>query len=208
MKSGKWIGIVLAAVMLLTCGAWAADPSGQLVKFKTGDVSVTLLQSDGITPMGAAEIKMLAADDSRVLAESVSDRLGQAVVMLTEGRYLLNVSGRTLAVVEAAGDATLTACRVVVPDAALMVAGAEAEEDDDDDTVAAAPLWLKPVVIGGVVVLAGAGGYAIYDHNKDSDDDDATPVPTPTPTPTTKPKAKPEPTPEPTPTPRPTPSLT
>ena len=160
------------------------------MKFKTGDVSITLLQSDGITPMGAAEIKMLAADDSRVLAESVSDRLGQAVVMLTEGRYLLNVSGRTLAVVEATGDATLTACRVVVPDAALMVAGAEAEEDDDD-TVAAAPLWLKPVVIGGVVVLAGAGGYAIYDHNKDSDDDDEEPVPVPTPTPTPTPRTRP-----------------
>ena len=189
MKSGKWIGIVLAAAMLLTCGAWAADTAGELVRFKTGDVSFTLLQADGITPMGAAEIKMLAADDSRVLAESVSDRLGQAIVMLTEGRYLLNVSGRTLAVVEAAGDATLTACRVVVPDAALMVAGAEAEEDDD--TVAGAPLWLKPVVIGGVVVLAGVGGYAIYDHNKDNDDDNEEPVPTPTPTPTPRPRTRP-----------------
>ncbi len=188
MKTGTWFGLALAAVLVLTGGAWAEDPSGQLVRFKAGEVSFTLLQSDGITPMGGAELKMLAADDSRVLAEAVADRSGQAKVDLADGRYLLNVSGRTLAVLEAAGDASLTSCRVVVPDAAMMVAGAEEEEGGAVVGKKLGALWLKPVVIGGTLVLTGIGGYAIYDHNND-DDDDAPPPPAPLPTTRTRPRA-------------------
>ena len=162
---------IAVAALFAASSVQAADEAGQLVSLKAGDVSFTLLQSDGVTPMGEASIKMLATDDSRVLAEAVSDRLGQAAVALSEGRYLLNVSGRTLAVLEATADATTTSCRVVVPDAALMVAGQdEAEEEDEDDVVA--PVWLTPVVIGGAVVLVAAGGYAIYDNNDDDNDGD------------------------------------
>ncbi len=147
----------------------AEGDAGQLVSLKAGEVSFTLLHSDGVTPMSEAPIKMLATDDSRVLVEAVSDHLGQAAVALSEGRYLLNVSGRTLAVLEATPSAATTSCRVVIPDAALMVAGEEGEEDDE---VVGAPVWLKPVLIGGVAVLVAGGAYAIYDNNDDDDDDD------------------------------------
>ena len=187
MKTGTWFGLALAAVLVLTGGAWAEDPSGQLVRFKAGEVSFTLLQSDGITPMGGAELKMLADDDSRVRAEAVADRSGQAKVDLADGRYLLNVSGRTLAVLEAAGDATLTSCRVVVPDAAMMVAGAAEEESNPPPKRGA--YWLKPVMIGGMLVFTGIGGYAIYDHNNDDDDDDVPPPPEPLPATRTRPRA-------------------
>jgi len=145
----------------------AADGDSQLIQFKTGEVSFTLLQSDGVTPLAAAELKMLSPENGGVLAEAVSDRLGRAAVALSEGRYLLNVSGQNLSVLDVASDATLTSCRVVIPDAGMLVAGQEEEVVEGG-----APVWLKPVVIGGVVVLvAGGVGYAIYDNNNDDDDD-------------------------------------
>lgn len=178
----KWMAVVMAvAAVFAAASVRAEDVAGQLVRFKAGEVSFSLLKADGVTPMKAAELKMLSPDDSRVLVEAVSDNLGKAIVALAEGRYLLNVSGRTLSVLEVAADATLTACRVVIPEAALMVAGQE--EDDDDDEVAGAPVWLKPVVIGGVLVLVAGGAYAIYDHNDDDDDGDDEGLPPPPPPP-------------------------
>lgn len=185
----RW-GMVLAVAACLASGAWAEDPSDQLVRFKTGSVSFSLLQPDGVTPMAGAELQMLSPVDAAVRASAVADRLGKAVLALDEGRYLLNVSGRTLSVLDVADDATLTTCRVVVPEAALLVAGQE--EDEDEDRVVLIP-WLKPVVIGGVAVLVAAGGYAVYDHNKDDDkDDDGIPPVTPV-EPTRPPRTRPRP---------------
>ncbi|MGB4047190.1 MAG: hypothetical protein WBL24_03370 [Kiritimatiellia bacterium] len=176
--------MVMMAVLALaaTASVRAADGDGQLIQFKTGDVSFTLLQSDGVTPLAATELRMLSPEDGGVLAEAVSDQLGRAVIALIEGRYLLNVSGQNLSVLDVASDATLTSCRVVVPAAAMLVAGQEEEEDDDRGGA----VWLKPVVIGGAVVFVAGAGYAIYDHNDDDDgdgdrDDDVLPPPPPPP---------------------------
>jgi hypothetical protein len=192
MKYSKWVVLVLA-VLAIVGTAYAVDPSGELVRFKSGPLSFTLLESDGVTPMSGAAIQMQTPEDAAVMAESVSDKQGNADLTMAAGRYLLNVSGRTLSVLEVADDATLTACRVVVPAAALLVAGedAEAEEEEEDK---AAFYWLKPVVIGGVAVLVAAGGYAIYQNNQDDDDDNTAPTIPPPPPPTSKPKPTPEPT--------------
>jgi hypothetical protein len=162
---------MVLAIFTLVVGAWAAQPDAQLARFKTGEVSFTLLQSDGVTPVAETQIKMLSADDSAVVAETVSDKLGKAIVALTEGRYLLNVAGQTLSVVDVAGDASLSQCRVVIPAAALLVAGQEEAKEEEEERKRGA-FWLRPVVIGGVVVLLAAGGYAIYENNDDDDDDD------------------------------------
>jgi hypothetical protein len=180
-------------MMLIAGSAWAEDQAGDLVRFKSGTLSLTLLESDGVTPMSGAAIQMQTPEDAAVMAESVSDKQGNADLTMAAGRYLLNVSGRTLSVLEVADDATLTACRVVVPAAALMVAGQEAEAEEEDRKGAA--VWLKPVVIGGVAVLVAAGGYAIYENNQDDDDDETgtTIPPPPPPAPTSKPKPTPPP---------------
>lgn len=176
------IAMALMAVLALAIpGSVQADEGdGQLIRFKAGEISFTLLQSDGVMPMSAAELKLLSPENGSVQAEAVSDHLGRAAVALSEGRYLLNVSGQNLSVLDVAGDATLTSCRVVVPDAALLVAGQEEEEEeDDDDNIGAI---LVPVLIGGAVVFVAAGAYAVYDHNKDDDDkdgDDGNPPPPP-----------------------------
>ena len=161
--------MALVAMMALAASVsvQAAEGDSQLIQFKAGEISFTLLQSDGVTPMSAAELKMLSPENGGVLAEAVSDQLGRAAVALSEGRYLLNVSGQNLSVLDVAGDATLTSCRVVVPAAAMLVAGQEEEV-----VGGGAPAWLTPVLIGGGVVLVAGGGYAIYDNNNDDDDDD------------------------------------
>ena len=193
MKYSKWVVFVLA-VLAIVGSAWAVDPSGELVRFKSGPLSFTLLESDGVTPMSGAAIQMQTPEDAAVMAESVSDKQGNADLTMAAGRYLLNVSGRTLSVLEVADDATLTACRVVVPAAALMVAGQDAEAEEEEEDRKGAFIWLKPVVIGGVAVLVAAGGYAIYDNNQDDDDDKEEPAIPPAPIPTSKPKPDPEPT--------------
>ncbi len=189
MRFSKWFGMGLA-VLLVGGFAWAEDNAGELVRFKSGPLSLTLLESDGVTPMSDATIQMQNPEDAAVMAESVSDKQGNADLTMAAGRYLLNVSGRTLSVLEVADDATLTACRVVVPEAAMLVAGEDEEEEEEDRK--GAYIWLKPVVIGGVVVLVAAGGYAIYDNNRDDDDDkkDEQPIP---PAPVPAPKSKPTP---------------
>lgn len=163
----KVMGLMAVLALVASVSVQAADGDSQLIQFKTGEVSFTLLQSDGVTPLAAAELKMLSPQDGGVLAETVSDQLGRAAVALSEGRYLLNVSGQNLSVLDVAGDATLTSCRVVVPAAAMLVAGQEEEAGEGG-----APVWLKPVLIGGAVVFVAGAGYAIYDHNDDDDDDD------------------------------------
>ena len=123
----KVMGLMAVLALVASVSVQAADGDSQLIQFKTGEVSFTLLQSDGVTPLAAAELKMLSPENGGVLAEAVSDRLGRAAVALSEGRYLLNVSGQNLSVLDVASDATLTSCRVVIPDAGMLVAGQEEE---------------------------------------------------------------------------------
>ena len=153
--------IVILALALLTVLAMGATAADQLVQFKSGEVSFDLRTSDGVSPLTDATIQMLSSEDSSVLAEAVSDEMGQAVIALDSGRYLLNVSGRTLAVMEVVDDATLSACRIIVPDASMMVAGEEEEEDDEDDAAA----WILPAagIAAGIAILVAAG--FIIDNN-------------------------------------------
>ena len=154
--------IVILALALLTVLAMGATAADQLVQFKSGEVSFDLRTSDGVSPLTDATIQMLSSEDSSVLAEAVSDEMGQAVIALDSGRYLLNVSGRTLAVMEVVDDATLSACRIIVPDASMMVAGEEEEEEDDEDDAAA---WILPAagIAAGIAILVAAG--FIIDNN-------------------------------------------
>ena len=169
--------LALALLTILAMGATAAD---QLVQFKSGEVSFDLRTSDGVSPLADATIQMLSSEDSSVLAEAVSDEMGQAVIALDSGRYLLNISGANLAVMDVMDDATLSACRIIVPDASMMIAGEE-EEDDDDNK---AGFWIFPSAgaAAGVAILVGGGlvgaGF-IIDNNTKGDSKGGSAVTTP-----------------------------
>lgn len=173
----KAITLALAFALGVTFAAQAAD---QLVQFKAGDIAMTVLDSDGVSPLADASIKMLSPEDNSVLSETVSDDFGKAVLALEEGRYLLNISDITLAVMDVSSDAALTSCRVIMPAASMLVAGQEAKDTDKGGGTSASGAavaggagaglssWIVPAgIVAGAAVLIG-GAWAIIDHQQPS----------------------------------------
>ena len=185
--------------MSTSIGAWAAEKVEQSVLFKSGDISFTILKSDGETPMDGAKIKLSRSAKSKVLAEAVANKNGQAVISLAAGKFFLKVEGRNITEMNVADEAEITECRVVLDNdkAGLILAGgasaaavgAGAATAAGAAAAVGAGTFTTIVVGGAAVMVAAGGGYAVYDHNKD--DDDPVPEPTPTPTPTPTPRTRP-----------------
>lgn len=149
--------ISIAALLMAASMALA----GALDQFKAGDISVSLLDKDGATPLQAASVKAIDAASGAVAAEAVSDDLGQAILALDAGRYVMNVNDINLAVFDVASDEGLSLARVIMPDAALLVAG---QEGDAGEEGAAVGTWVWPV-IGGVAAVAILVGAGFIIHN-------------------------------------------
>ena len=204
----KALIMALAMLVGVTMSAQAAD---QLVQFKAGDIAMTVLDSDGVSPLADASIKMLSPEDNSVLSETVSDGFGKAVLALEEGRYLLNISDMTLAVMDVSADASITSCRVVVPAAAMLVAGQEAKDGGGASASGAAVAggstlgsFVVPAgIVAGAAILIG-GAWAIIEHQQPSKTIGRHEEPLPVPDqPKKKQQVTPAPTPKPTPTPTP-----
>ena len=212
----KTLIMALALLVGVTLSAQAAD---QLVQFRAGDIAMTVLDSDGVSPLADASIKMLSPEDNSVLSETVSDNLGKAVLALDEGRYLLNISDVTLAVMDVSPDAALTSCRVIMPAASMLVAGQEAKESKKGGgtsasgaaaaggaggaAVAGGSSWVVPAgIVAGAAILIG-GAWAIIDHQQPSKTIGRHEEPAPVPEQPKKHQDTPKPTPKPTPTPTP-----
>ena len=197
MKKMNWVGVGLVACLLMSTMAWAAEKAEQPVLFKSGDISFTILKSDGETPVDGAKIKLSRSAKSKTLSEAVANKDGQAVISLAAGKFFLKVEGRNISEMNVADDAAITECRVVLDNdkAGLMLVGgaSAAAVGAGAATAGAAAIGagtFTTIVVGGAAVMVAAGGgYAVYDHNKD--DDDPVPEPTPTPTPTPTPRARP-----------------
>ena len=211
------VGLILAASM-----AFAVD----VVQFKAGDIAVSVLDTDAVTPMETAFIKALDAASGAVAAEAVSDELGQAVLSLDAGRYVMNINDLNLAVFDVSAVEGLSLCRVIMPDAALLVGGQEAKDtkkgagtSSSGAAVASGSAgaagaggagaglasWIVPagIVAGAAVVIGGA--WAIIDHQQPSKTigrNEPEPVPEEAPK---KHQDTPKPTPKPTPAPAPAP---
>lgn len=180
------------ALALVLGAAMAVQAADQLVQFRAGDIAMTVLDSDGVSPLADASIKMLSPEDNSVLSETVSDDFGKAVLALEEGRYLLNISDVTLAVMDVSTDAELTSCRVIMPAAAMLVAGQEAKDSKKGGGTSASGAatagsgaaagaagagsaegaslssWIVPAgIVAGAAILIG-GAWAIIDHQQPS----------------------------------------
>ena len=201
----KALIMALAMLVGVTMSAQAAD---QLVQFKAGDIAMTVLDSDGVTPLADASIKMLSPEDNSVLSETVSDGFGKAVLALDEGRYLLNISDMNLAVMDVSADASITSCRVVIPAAAMLVAGQEAKDGGGASASGAAVAggstlgsFVVPAgIVAGAAILIG-GAWAIIEHQQPSKTIGRHEEPAPVPEQPKKHQDTPKPTPKPTPTP-------
>lgn len=171
--------IALSAIALFAVAA--VSLAGSLHQFKAGDISFSVLDKDAVSPVASASIKLISSESGDVVAEATADELGQAVLALEAGRYLLNISDLNLAVFDVSSVEGISACRVIMPDEALLVGGA----DQDDAAVggggaagaAAGGTFLGSSVIwpiaGGVAIIGAtvAAGIAIAEHNDDDDGD-------------------------------------
>lgn len=155
----KKTAIGISALLLAASMAMA----GALNQFMAGDISVSLLDKDGATPLQTASVKAIDAESGAVAAEAVSDDLGQAVLALDAGRYVMSVNDLNLAVFDVASDEGLSLCRVIMPDTALLAGGQD--DDNEEEGGAAVGTWLWPVLggVAAVAILVGAG--FIIDNN-------------------------------------------
>ena len=157
----KKTAIGIAALLMAASMALA----GALNQFKAGDISISLLDKDGATPLQAASVKALDASSGAVAAEAVSDDLGQAVLALDAGRYIMNVNDINLALFDVGADEGLSLCRVIMSDTALLVGGQDSTDTAEEGGASLGAAWIWPV-IGGVAavgVLVGTG--VVIHHN-------------------------------------------
>ena len=84
----KKLAIIAFAMIVAASVAMA----GALNQFKAGDISFSVMDKDGATPMQAASIQMLGSEDGALVAETTTDDLGQAMLALDEGRYAKSVT--------------------------------------------------------------------------------------------------------------------
>ena len=179
MRDGSTRRMALGLVALILCVgiARATDskaPSPGLLKLKAGPCKFTLLDSNGVKPVADSMLSLASIKDGKGIAKTASDRMGQCVLNVPEGRHILKINERNLAIVVASATGTIKECRILVSEDALIVGGAaeEAAKKEGKKKAAGALLTTKQVVIGGVAVIVAGGGYAVYDHNKKDDDDE------------------------------------
>ncbi|NCD33507.1 MAG: hypothetical protein EOL87_08850 [Spartobacteria bacterium] len=190
--------LVIALVGLLVAGSVMAanNQSTALVKMKSGTCVFKMLDASGIKPLKGADLKLNNVDNGKMVAEAKANQNGVASVDVNDGRYVVSVDGKKLAIVDASAVASITECRLIVPDMPMQVGGQElggagalaAGGGGGAGGVAAAGgglfgLSTTTLIVSGVAVVgAGVATAAVIEENRNKDDD-PTPTPTPVPTP-------------------------
>ena len=167
----KAVRTVLAvAVMVSLVGGTALAAGGNaegknLLKMKSGPCTFKLLEADGVTPLARSTLSLVSVAQGKTLVKALSDKAGVCVTEIAPGRYILNVNQKSLAVLETSEEATIKECRIIVPEKPMIVGGA-AEAAEEEEARKGLVAWLlggegaaQPLIVGGVAVLAGAGGY-------------------------------------------------
>ena len=118
-----------ALIAALVTAGFAATPENtdEVIAVKTGDVVFKALSTDLKTHFGGAPIAFINVDDAKQRQEVLTDEGGACTVHLDAGRYLLEVGGDNVAVVEAAADNTLREVRLLAAHRALVFGG----QDED-----------------------------------------------------------------------------
>jgi len=117
----KCFAALIAAVFCLS----TAQSAHEVYDVKTGDVTITLLDFEGVKAVPGTKISLTKAEDSDSKMEAVSDALGTCTVNLPNGRYILGVQGYDVAIVQASGDAKIEELQLFMPKEGLQVGGQE-----------------------------------------------------------------------------------
>jgi hypothetical protein len=116
---------LLAATIVtlgLPCLSGAEDT---VLRMKTGDVKLTILDPDGIRPLANVEVKVQDAREATRLIQTATDKSGSCAMTLEQGTYGLSIDGKAVALIESASDAETSHLRLVTPRKPLRIGGAE-----------------------------------------------------------------------------------
>jgi hypothetical protein len=160
---------VISLLLVASLQAKEDDARESLLKMKAGDCTFTLLDADGVKPMAGSTLSVLDSENGKAVVTMKADKDGSCPVKLVTGRYILNVDKHNLAVIDAVEDSGITQCRILVPDADMLVGGQDDLDDTGDGLRATLKKNMKAVVIGSVAVVTA--GALIYENNKDDDPD-------------------------------------
>jgi hypothetical protein len=108
--------------LVVPCLAGAGE---SVLRMKSGDVKITLLDPDGIRPLADVDVKVQNAREVAGLIQTTTDRNGSCSMTLDAGTYGLAIEGKTVALINSDANAETTHLRLVTPRKPLLVGGAE-----------------------------------------------------------------------------------
>lgn len=121
----KRIALFLAA--LLSVASFAAD---EVISVKSGDVVFKTMNTDMKTFYPNADIAFISVDDAKQRISLNTGDEGSATTTLKDGRYLLEVGGSNVAIVEASAKGQLEEVRLLATDASMLIGGQDEAEGD------------------------------------------------------------------------------
>ena len=119
----------------LPCLSGAEDT---VLRMKSGDVKLTILDPDGIRPLANVDVKVQDAREASRLIQATTDRSGSCGMTLEEGTYGLSIDGKAVALIASSPDAETAHLRLVTPRKPLLIGGAEGAAAGTTNVVEAA----------------------------------------------------------------------
>jgi len=170
----KKTAMIMMGAALIASAIVASATENLTIKIPSvtsGKCAMTLLEADGIRPLGGASLKLQATKDGTEAASEITDKAGKCIVRLEEGRYILNVNGKNLTLVDASEKGEMAWCRIVVSDKPMLVGGQVEGEvvAVSGGLFGSGTVGTIAIVAGTTVVVAGGVSYAVEEHEDDGD---------------------------------------
>jgi len=118
-------GIVALAIASSAIASETQNDSTKIPSLKSGECSITLLDSDGIKPLAGAKLTLQSANDAKETASIEANKAGLCVINIKEGRYILSVNDKILTLLDASKNGQLAWCRIVVSEKPMLIGGQE-----------------------------------------------------------------------------------
>ncbi len=185
---------LLAVACISLSFAAPAGAQESLLRMKTGDIKLTILDPDGIRPMAGVDVKVQDARDASRMIQTTTDRAGSCAMTLESGTYGLAIGGKTVALLESAADAETAHLRLVTPRKPLLIGGAEASATNTvqgaEGTTNATPAqvvaeeesqrrglfyWVGQNGLKTALIIGGAVATGIIIENNNDDGSSTTP---------------------------------
>lgn len=152
------LGMSLTLAQAVESDTYNATQS--LIKMKSGACSFKVMGPDGVKPLSDIEISLTAGDDAAKSVAAVTDQQGACSLATEDGRYVVALNGRDVAVLETTPENELSEYKFVFTASPDLLVGGQDDGEEDDDNDAAIIL---------LIVGAAIGAGFIIENNVDDD---------------------------------------